>query len=299
MHAALIALAATLLVGEVSSRGVEAPVGSMMLPNCLVTLIDENEVPAQEAGVLMDVMVVEGQHVKEGDLLARIDDKQALAAAEVAQYKVEAAKEEAGNDVNRRYAIAAAAVAKSDVESAVAANRQAPGTVPQTELNRYLLQQRQFELQIEQAEYELGIAKTTVKVREAELKATQEDVAHRQIGASFDGVVEELYHRKGEWVQPGEPVLKLIRVDSLWVEAFVDASRYTPGNVRGQPVVVNVTLPNNRQEQFQGQVVFASQKIVQGPQFLIKAEVKNRQDPHTGDWLLRSGMTPVMTVQLR
>lgn len=298
MHSALIALAATLLLGEVQGLRAEAPVGSVTISGCLVTPIYEVEVPAQEAGVLMKLEVVEGQHVDEGQLMAGIDDKQARAAAEVAEYKLEAAKEEAGNDVNRRYAEAAAAVAKAEVESAVAANRKAPGAVPQTEINRLLLQQRQFELQIEQAVYELGIAQTSVKVREAEMKAAQEDVAHRQILAPFSGVVEKIHRRKGEWVQPGDPVLKLLQVDSLWIEGFVDASRYTPGDLRGQPVLVTVSLPG-RQEQFQGNVVFASEVIEAGPQFLVKAEVKNRQDPRTSDWLLRSGMNAVMTIQLR
>jgi multidrug efflux pump subunit AcrA (membrane-fusion protein) len=298
MHAALLALTATCLVGQVSGVRAESPVGSLRIGGCLVTLIDEIEVPAREQGVVTEMAVVEGQHVAEGELLARIDDKQALAVAEVAQYKLEVANEEAGNTVNKQYAEAAAAVALAEYQSAEAANRKAPGSTPQTELNRLLLQHKQFTLQIEQAIYELGIAGTTVKVREAELRAAHEDVARRQVLSPLTGVVEKLYRRKGEWVQPGEPVVKVLRTDSLWVEGWADASRYMPGDLRNRPVIVAVALPGRR-EQFEGQVVHASDVIQTGHQFLVKAEVKNRQDPRTGDWLLRSGLTGEMAIQLR
>ena len=29
-----------------------------------------------------------------------------------------------------------------------------------------------------------------------------------------------VYRRKGEWVQPGEPVVKVLRMDSLWIEGY-------------------------------------------------------------------------------
>jgi len=297
MHYAWIALAAALLAGEAPGFRAESAGRSLTLSGCLVTLIDEVEVAAQEQGTLTELAVAEGQQVKEGDLLARIDDKQVRAMAEVAQYKLDVANEEAGNDVNKRYAEKAADVAKAELEGAVETNRRAPGAISQTEIRRLALQHEQFLLQIEQAVYELGIAETTIKVREAELKAANEDVARRQILAPVDGVVEKINHRRGEWVQPGEMVVKVLRVDSLWVEGYVDALRYTPGDVRGRPVMVTVALPG-RQEQFQGKISFASELIEVGPRFLIKAEVQNRQDSRTGEWLLRSGLTATMTISL-
>ena len=181
--------------------------------------------------------------MSQGDLLARIDDNQARVMAEVAQYKLDVANVEADNDVNKRYAEATYAVADAEVKSAMAANRKARGAVPQTEVNRLLLQRQQSLLQIEQAIQDLGIAKTTVKVRAAELKAAQEDISRRQITAVLDGVVEKVYRHKGEWVQPGEPVVKLLRMDRLWIEGYVDASRYAPAGARKHPVLGTSLLP--------------------------------------------------------
>jgi multidrug efflux pump subunit AcrA (membrane-fusion protein) len=46
------------------------------LTNCLVSLIEDIQVPAREAGSLTAVEVVEGQFVTAGQLLAQIDDRQ-------------------------------------------------------------------------------------------------------------------------------------------------------------------------------------------------------------------------------
>jgi multidrug efflux pump subunit AcrA (membrane-fusion protein) len=134
-------------------------------------------------------------------------------------------------------------------------------------------------------------------VREAELDAAQQDVARLQILAPFDGVVENVHRRKGEWVQPGEPVVKLLRMDRLWIEGMVDASRYLPADLRDKPVVVAAALPG-QYERFQGKIVHASDKVEPGPRFRVKAEVVNRQDAR-GAWVLRSGLTADMTIDLR
>jgi len=54
-----------------------------------------------------------------------------------------------------------------------------------------------------------------------------------------------------------------------------------------------------RNEQFQGKIAFASDKVEAGPRFLVKAEVANRQDQRTGAWVLRSGLNATMSIHLR
>jgi multidrug efflux pump subunit AcrA (membrane-fusion protein) len=46
------------------------------LTHCLVSLIEDVQVPAREAGALTGVAVVEGEYVTQGHLLAQIDDRQ-------------------------------------------------------------------------------------------------------------------------------------------------------------------------------------------------------------------------------
>src|SRR5579863_4854238 len=79
-----------------------------------VTLIEEFEVAAQEAGLINELNVQEGSKVKEDDLLAQISDSKVRAAKKVAQAEHDVALAEATNDISVRYAEAAAKVAEYD-----------------------------------------------------------------------------------------------------------------------------------------------------------------------------------------
>lgn len=297
MNCALIALTSTVIMSQALGSRVEVPADSVIIPSCLVTLIDEVEVPAQEQGVLKELFVKEGDQVPENHLLGQIDDKQSVVLKEVSEYKLAVAEEEADNQINVEYAKAAAEVSRNEYEQSLEANRIQPGTIPHLEVMRLWLQLKQYTLQIEQAQHELAIAAVTVDVRKAELRAADEDVARRKIFAPLDGVVEEIYFRKGEWLRPGEPVMKLLRMNNLWVEGFVNATYYTASDVRDKPVTVTVMLPGRRVEEFTGKIVHASSKIKEGALFLVKAEVENRMDGNA--WLLRSGMNAEMRIDLK
>ena len=65
----------------------------------VLRLLSEADVPAQEAGVLTEVAVREGDAVKKGAVLARIDDQVAKMAELAAKLKYDVAHEKATNDV--------------------------------------------------------------------------------------------------------------------------------------------------------------------------------------------------------
>jgi len=277
----------------------EAPVRSdvEVVSNCLITLIDEAEVPAHEEGALLEIMAREGQQVSKGEVLAQVDDRKVRMAENVARYELEAAKTEASNDVNVRYARAAAEVAAAEYQQASDANRAAPKAYPLAEVRRLLLEHRKFMLQIEQSEHELTLAGLTAKVKEAQLEAASTDVDRRKVKAPFDGIVVKRYRRVGEWVRPGEPVLRLVRTDHLRIEGYLDATRIPPAAVAGQPVSITVAMPHGGQETFEGKVVFVSPLVEAGMQFLVHAEVVNRQQ--NGYPLLRPGLPADMKIQLK
>ena len=58
------------------------------------------------------------------------------------------------------------------------------------------------------------------------------------------GVVVEIKRRKGEWVEPGETVIRILRIDSLRAEGFVDASQ-----VRGVALDEYVGIPEELAEE--------------------------------------------------
>jgi len=273
------------------------PAAQVTLPHCLVSLIEEVQVPAEEAGVLSGLAVKEGQQVKTEELLAKIDDVQAKMQVRVAGLKLAVAGEKAANDVSIRYSTAAAAVAAAEYQLNVEANQKVPGTVPKTEIRKLLLTWQRAALEIEQAEMTMRIDGLQAKVSEAEVEASQEILDRHSIKSPLDGVVVELYHHAGEWVKPGDPVMHVVRVDRLRVEGFLNASEVAPGEVDGQPVGVRVELARGRVEQFAGRIVFVSPLVQAGGEYQVWAEVENRQEGE--HWLLRPGLNAQMTIQSR
>jgi macrolide-specific efflux system membrane fusion protein len=269
---------------------------TIVLSDCLISLADEVAVPAQEPGVLVKIPVRDGQQVSKGDLLAQIDDIVPRAKQNVSTYKLEVAKREAQDDINIRFSKAAAAVARADCEQDEEANRRIPGTVQQATVREHLLKTRQMELSIEKAVKDMDVAKLQAGVSQAELDAATADVTRCRIVAPLDAMVVELKPHEGEWVQAGDTIARLMRLDLLRVEGLLDAKNYRPSEIQDQPVQVVVTLPHGKKESFSGKIVFVK-PIIEGRKFSVRAEVQNRRE--NGFWILCPGQIADMTIQVK
>src|SRR4051812_41518157 len=184
-----------------------------LVTHCLVSLIEDVQVPAREAGALTNVTVVEGEYVTQGQLLAQIDDRQPRLDKQVAELERDAALAKAQNDIEVRYAEAAFAVGSAELERALAVERKSPGGVTQQEIQKLRLAKHRDELQIERSKLEMRVAKMNADVHQASVKSADDAVARRQIVSTLNGVVVTIFHEKGEWVAAGEPVLQIIRID--------------------------------------------------------------------------------------
>jgi len=282
----------------VEVAGLSADSAVITLPNCPVSVVEEAQVPARVQGQLIELSVKEGDTVKRGDILGRIDDAVLQKTLEVKRYQLEAAKKDADNDVNVRYAKWANLVADAEYQQAVDANNRAPGAVPQAELRRLLLERGKTSLAIEQAAHDLEVAKLTVQVRQAELAEVEEQLRMYQIVAPIDGIVIKRFLHTGEWVKPGDPVFHVVRMDRLRIEGMVSAEKYLPAQLAKAPVVFVVKLPQLGERQFQGQVVYVSPVVEVTGEFTVWAEIVNVRDERSGHWLLRPGLTGQLMIRL-
>ena len=266
-----------------------------ILERCVVTLIDDPEVSAQEPGVLVNILVREGMMVKAGDVLGRIDDSQAQSAKLVATFEQQAATEKAESDVEVRYAVAATDVAKAEYAKAQEAESRVRGSIGAAELNRLKLTAKRSELQIEQAQVQRKIDGLTAQTKGAEADAAEKNIERRLVKSPIDGVVVDVHRQVGEWVQPGDVVARVIRVDKLRVEGYANAAQYSPSQLRGKPVRVEVQMEEGREPAyFEGHVNFVDPQVQLGGRYRVWAEVTNRQD--NGEWLLRSGLNAAMAI---
>jgi multidrug efflux pump subunit AcrA (membrane-fusion protein) len=290
---ALLTLAAPPLV---STPAAPASGKQVQLTHCLVSLVEDVHVPALEAGALVSVAVADGQFVKQGQLLARIDDRQSQIDKLAAELQRDAALAKAQDDIEVRFSVAAQAVAAAELERALAIERRSPGGVTQQEIQKLQLAKHRDELQIEKSKLEMKVAKMNADVHQAAVQSADNDVARRQIIAPLEGLVVALLHEKGEWVAAGEAVVQVVRIDRLRVEGLLSAAEYDPAEIANRPVTVDVPLAGGRIGRFLGKVVFISPLVAAGNTYRVRAEVENHVE--AGHPLLRPGMTATMTVGL-
>lgn len=249
----------------------------IVVPDAQVKLISEVRVPAKEAGVLAAVHVKEGALVSVGQPLGAIDDKIARIEEELARLEHQIARLQSENDVDERYAKKSLQVSQSELKRSQEANTVYKDSVSQTEVERLQLVTERSALAIEQSQRDKQIAVVTESIKDRTLRATALRLNHRRIEAPMDGMVVEIYTRPGEWLRPGDPVIRVIKLDRLRVEAHLDGHKYGD-RLKGCKVILTVTLPpGNREEVFTGKVVFVSPELqpVTG-EVRVWAEVENR-----------------------
>lgn len=299
MHFVKMLIAVTLAsqVGGGSYRQTEEN-GNPVIESCLIKppAEDEIRIPAQEAGMLIEMPVSEGARVSQGDLLAVIDDREAKAAVNVAEYAVQSAEQKAKEDIEERYARAAAAVAQVDLDQDLKANQVQPQAVPEIEIRRKRLDLQRATLQIEKAQKDRFLAGLEAKTKSAERDAAQIALDARTIVAPFDGEVVTVFSHKSEWVNPGDPILLLVQFDRLHVEGFAYASQFDREELIGKPVTVKVTRARGKEVTVPGKVVYVGQTVQGDGSYLVRAEVENQRAGE--NWLIQPGLPARMTVAL-
>ena len=141
----------------------------------------------------------------------------------------------------------------------------------------------------EQATQEQQVAILEMKQQESELNAALAQITRRRVIAPFDGVVVQIYARKGEWAEPGQKTLRIVNVDRLKAEGFIRAEDVTEHTV-GRPIRL-VIEPGGERNMFDGKIVFVSPEVdpITG-QVRIWAEIDNH------DGRLRPGQPARMMV---
>lgn len=256
LFASLLALTSAPIAGGADSPGIGT---SIRVPSVLITLIEQVTVPAQEKGVLASVNVRDGELVKSGQLLAQIDDIDSRLDRERVQIEFDIAAREAKNDVKVRFAKKAWEIAKSEHRRAVESVEKYKKSVSQSELDTLRLMAEKAELEIEQAEVELEVATLEANQKDNELKLAARGVERRKILAPISGVVVEVKRHAGEFVESGQAIARILRVDRLRAEGFVSA-KLLSGNLTGAKTLLTLEL-GDRKVEVPGTLVYVSPEV--------------------------------------
>ena len=267
-----------------------------LLEGCVVKIIEDKKISVREPGVLVHLAVDEGSLVRAGDQIGQVDDSEPQMQKKVAKYGFDAAVARARNTVEIEFQKLTAALAEVDHQMLLEANLMAAGAIAKSEVRRAKLDWDKSLLGIEKTVHDRELAKLEAYAKQAELEAAELAIERRKIYAPFDGEVVTIFRHQDEWANPGDPILRLVRVDTMDVEGRVNQSQYDPHEVHGCEVTVEVLMARGRKETVRGRIKHVSPLVQLNGEYVVRAEVPNRQEH--GRWMLRDGHTATMTIHL-
>lgn len=257
------------------------------LPNnkCRVQLIHDIEVPALEAGQIKEILVKENQRVSPVDVLAQIRDDIAVNQKEAAIKNKNVAEVDAKNDNRVKYARQSLDFA-TDIYQRKKKLYEDRGSINFVEFREAQYQESQAQLQLDEAFTQQKVANEKLAVEQVNITAADAMIERHKVRSLLQqGEVAEIFVQKGEWVNRGDKVARVIDMENLKITGRADAKMIYPEQIDGRPVIVTLILPNDATETFTGRVVRINLENSVSDKYYFEVEVKNRK---RGDfWILR------------
>ncbi|HSD64150.1 MAG TPA: HlyD family secretion protein [Ignavibacteriaceae bacterium] len=198
---------------------------------------DKLSLASKMLGRITSLYADEGNNVRKGELLVRLDSTDLMAQRDQALISLKLSKDniqlaqvnlnKAQNDFDR---------SKQQFEGKI---------IPKEEFDH-----AQSALQAAQAEFD--ISKTKISTAEAQLNVINTQLQNTSIYSPMNGVIAKRWVLKGDVVQPGQPIFSIYNLDSVWVTANLQETDLEDIKT-GERVEVNVdSYPNDK---FEGKVL--------------------------------------------
>ncbi len=203
--------------------------------------LEDSTLSFQQSGPITAVYVNQGDRVSQGELLAKIDDSTLRAQlgqveAQIAQASAQAQSSALNVPITQSQtsqAVASAKAALANAKLTYDQNRQLfrQGYVSQSQLeqsrSQYVAAQSQYQTALSNQgttgvqSSNAAAAREAVKAAQAQANTLQTEIGQTSLYAPFSGVVTARLADPGAMASPGNPVLKLSKVDTVWVNINV------------------------------------------------------------------------------
>ena len=185
---------------------------------------------------LAEVLVDEGDVVKSGQLLARLDDaatRQQVAIAEAALAAAKATVERVRADEARAQAV----LQQARLDHSRAAELLAGKIAAQADFDKTAEALRVAEADLKRSQSAILEADSQVLTAEKTLLYQKELLAFTEVRSPYNGLVTRRDRDAGGVVVPGASILQIVATNEIWVSAWVDETAMA-GLKAGQPARV-------------------------------------------------------------
>jgi len=182
---------------------------------------------------LLEVRVDQGDTVKAGQLLARLDDAETKQQVAIAAATLAAAKQTAER-VRADLARSEAVLAQAQLDHKRMTGLTSTRAVSQADADKAAEALRVAEADLTRSNAAIAEAEGQIVVAEKNLLFRKDQLAFTEIHAPYDGLVIRRDRDPGEMLVPGASLMQMISLDELWVSAWVDETAM-PGLAVDQP----------------------------------------------------------------
>ena len=170
---------------------------------------------------LVEVLADQGDSIKAGQLLARLDDAESKQQVAIAVATLEAARQtktRVGADLARAEAV----LVQARVQQARMAGLLPTHAVSELEAETATEALRVAEADLKRSNAAILEAEGQIIVAEKSLLFREEQLAFTEIHSPYDGLIIRRDRDVGDVLVPGASLMELISLDELWVSAWVD-----------------------------------------------------------------------------
>ncbi|MEM7782794.1 MAG: HlyD family efflux transporter periplasmic adaptor subunit [Planctomycetota bacterium] len=221
----------------------------------IIKIIDSVKVPAEISGVIAELEFREGQLVSQGQILGKLKSEELNVRLQKAEIEDQISRLTAANNIDIRFAKKSLEVSSRRVARSQNSNQRVPGAVPQSRIEEQELEKHRDELRVEQATRDQEISEMEVKLKATDLKLTELLVKKSSITSPIEGMIVGVERKAGEWVEPGDTILTVVRMNRLKVEGFVPV-QIANQIESGTQATIRVQQSANKVLELKGKIIF-------------------------------------------
>ena len=263
------------------------------VPYCSIEFVDDIKLPALEAGAMVSVNVQEGQFITAGTIVGQIDDSLPHFELERAKMRYQNAYQAATDSSSVKAANQEYKLAQSVYRKDLRLNQ--TGSRSNSEVEESRFRKDIALLKKDKAVNDQQMAFGEAKVELAGMDSVKQRIARHTLRSDYNAYVVEIYKKPQEYVNIGDDVMRLARMDQMWVQASMNAKTLNAADAENRPVTVTLQTANGT-ETFEGKIDQVSLEMVSAQEYQVKIKVQNRKDGNS--WMLRPFSSVSMVIHM-
>jgi multidrug resistance efflux pump len=264
--------------------------GWLTFNQCLVAALASYEVAATESGIIAELSVAKDDLVKTGQPIGQLDSRIADVEKEIAAKQLQHAKHLAKNE--SKVELAESVVDETKLKLQKTQELVNKGGAAESEVREKAIAVKQAEVQLIEKRLEIIEREMQIGLADSNYKLAELKVKRLKLTSPATGTVVQIDRPAGDWVAAGTTIAKVIRLDELRVDFFVDMKQVILASLQDQPVTITADFGVAGSKDFAGKITGIASEVGSTGKVRVSATVQNQQI--NDRWILLPGMPVVL-----